>query len=90
MSTVSKYGLRYWVVLVLQTRRFGHAYVHVGARHSPGFASRAFEHGNIVFSYTGFGRSLTTRKGHKYKVYARCAETNKPVPSKVLRSLCPR
>ncbi len=81
-----QYDLRYWIALTLQTRQFGHAYVHSGAR-AQSFGHRAFEHGNIVFSYTGWGRSLATRKGHKYKVHARDAETGKPVSSKVLCAL---
>lgn len=85
-DTPATYGLRYWIALTLQTRRYGHTYVHSGARaQSHGF--RAFEHGNILFSFTGWGRSLTTSKGHKYKVHARDAETGKPVAAKILRSL---
>lgn len=82
-ATAPAYGLNYWIAQTLTTRSFGHTYVHAGARHSDGFA---FQHGDITFSYTGWGRSLTTRKGHKYKVHARYAD-GRPVPSKVLRSL---
>lgn len=86
-SASKTYGLRYWIAQTIQTRKFGHTYVHAGARHSPGFAFRAFEHDGMVFSYCGWGRSLTTSRGHKYKVHARYADSGKPVPSKVLRSL---
>ena len=76
--------LRYWIALTRQTRRFGHTYVHSGARAQSGH--RAFEHGNIVFSFTGWGRSLNTG-GHKYKVHARYTDSGKPVPSKILQNL---
>jgi hypothetical protein len=82
----SAYGPSYWAALTIQTRRFGHTYVHSPARKSAGFRWKAYEHAGIVFSYGGWGRSLDTG-GHKYKVHARYAETNKPVPSKVLKSL---
>jgi hypothetical protein len=77
-----EYGLKYWISQTIHTRKFGHTYVHAGAR-----AEGAPDYGNISFSFRGWGRSLTTRKGHKYKVYARYLDTDKPVPSKVLRSL---
>lgn len=79
------YGLKYWTGLTMQTRRFGHTYVHSGARAATsGFL--AFEHDGIRFSFSGWGRSLNTG-GHKYKVHARFADSGKPVPSKVLKSL---
>lgn len=80
------YGLGYWVSLVLQTRRFGHTYVHTGARQNAPASYRAFRHENILFSYSGWGRSLNTG-GHKYKVHARYSDTGKPVPAKALKSL---
>lgn len=82
----TKYGLSYWASLTLQTRRFGHTYVHSGARAAAEYKSRAFEHDGIAFSYTSWGRSLHSG-GHKYKVHARYIETDKPVPSKVLKTL---
>jgi hypothetical protein len=85
-ANANAYGLGYWIVQTLQTRRFGHTYVHSKARQQAEFSSRAFEHDGIIFSYTGWGRSLNTG-GHKYKVHARYSETGKPVPSKVLRAL---
>lgn len=85
-TTAQAYGLNYWIAQTLKTRSFGHTYVHAGARHKPSFAFRAFEHDGIIFSYTGWGRSLNTG-GHKYKVHARYADSGKPVPAKVLRSL---
>lgn len=80
------YGLQYWIGLTMQTRRFGHTYVHSGARAATEFSFRAFEHEGIVFSFSGYGRSLSAG-GHKYKVRARYTDSGKPVPSKVLKSL---
>lgn len=85
-TTTPAYGLAYWIEQTMTTRRYGHTYVHAGARAEADFAFRAHQHGDITFSFTGWGRSLTTRKGHKYKVHARYAD-GRPVPSKVLRSL---
>ena len=87
-STTSStaYGLTYWAALALQTRRYGHCYVHSGARDAAEFAFRAHQTADgITFSYTGWGRSLAGG-GHKYKVHA-CYADGRPVPTKVLRSL---
>ena len=70
----------------MQTRRYGHTYVHSGARATAQFSFRAFEHNGIIFSFTSWGRSLKTG-GHKYKVHARYADSGKPVPSKILKNL---
>jgi hypothetical protein len=78
------YGPQYWAALTLQTRRYGAVYVHSGARN--GFGYRACEHDGMIFSWDGYGRSLQAG-GHKYKVHARYADSGKPVPSKILRSL---
>lgn len=84
-ATPETYGPAYWAKLVLQTRSYGHTYVHSGARKSAPFAFRAFEHNGIVFSYSGYGRSLQTARGHKYKVHAR--RDGKPVPTRELKAL---
>lgn len=86
MKPKIEYNTSYWVALTLQTRRYGHTYVHSGARESCDFAFSAFHHENIAFSYEGYGRSLLSG-GHKYKVHARYIDTGKPVPSKVLKAL---
>lgn len=78
---------RYWSTLTLQTRTYGHTYVHALARKIAPFAHQACKHEGIRFSYSGYGRSLTTAKGHKYKVHARYAATGAPVPSRVLKSI---
>lgn len=70
----------------MQTRGYGHTYVHSGARAATQFRFRAFEHNGMIFSYTGWGRSLNTG-GHKYKVHARYADSGKPVSSKILKTL---
>lgn len=82
----TKYGLSYWAALTIQTRRYGYTYVHSGARDAAEYPFRAFERDGIRFSYSGWGRSLASG-GHKYKVHARYIETNRPVPSKVLKTL---
>lgn len=82
----TQYSLAYWVAQTLHTRRFGATYVHAGARASAPFSFRAFEHGGVTFSFTGWGRSLQGG-GHKYKVHARHSDTGKPVPSKILKTL---
>ena len=92
-KTRNAYGLNYWTALVKQTRRFGHCYVHAAARSQSFAPFRAFEaehNGREVrFSFTGWGRSLQSANGHKYKAHARYADTGEPVPSKHLGSLRP-
>jgi len=73
----------YWANLALHTRRYGHCYVHVGARPYNGGTT---EDGTITFTFTGWGRSLQSG-GHKYKVHANYVETGKPVPSTILSTL---
>jgi hypothetical protein len=89
-TATTTYGLQYWVAQTLHTRRYGSTYVHAGARRQASFSWEAlrvtFENREIVFSFTGWGRSLLSR-GHKYKAHARYADTGTPVPSKVLRDM---
>lgn len=70
----------------MQTRHWGHTYVHAGARAAAQFSFRAFEHDGITFSFCSWGRSLS-KGGHKYKVHARYTDNGKPVPAKVLKNL---
>lgn len=86
-TTPQTYGLSYWVAQTMQTRKWGHTYVHAGARAAAPLSFRAFEYNGMIFSYTGWGRSLNTAKGHKYKVHARYADSGAPVPAKVLKTL---
>jgi len=82
----AEYGPRYWSALALQTRRFGHVYVHSGARNMDTFAFQCHSCAGIHFSWRGYGRSLNSG-GHKYKVHANYAGTCKPVPSRILNNL---
>ena len=72
--------LNYWTGRALATRDYGHTYVHAAWRGDD------YIHDDIVFVWSGFGRSLLSG-GHKYKVHARYIATGEPVPTKVLKSL---
>lgn len=78
----------YWANLALSTRRFGHCYVHAPSRKAvmgwQGFHAHAE---GIRFTYVGWGRSLQSAKGHKYKVHARYEDTGKPVPTTILKTI---
>ena len=85
-TSSTEYGLNYWAAQTLKTRRFQYTYVHVGARKPSRYEPCEYQINGITFSYSSYGRSLGLG-GHKYKVRARYIDTNKPVPSKVLKSL---
>lgn len=70
---------KYFAALAIQTRRYGHCYVHAGLR-----ANWTGDNG-ILYRVTGYGRSLQSR-GHKYKVHA-VGYDAKPVASKVLAAI---
>jgi hypothetical protein len=53
----------YWADQVAKTKRFGHTYVHTCMR-----AGDIID--GIRYHVSGFGRSLQTSNGHKYKVTA--------------------
>lgn len=75
----------YWIARVLETRKFGHTYVH--AAHRFHLSTDSIQTcGEIVFSYGGYGRSLQAG-GNKYKAYAHYIYNKKPVPTKMLRSI---
>lgn len=76
-TPVRQYSVAYYAAQVLKTRSFGHTYVHVGA---PG----EYQHNDIVFTVTSYGRSVQSG-GHKHKVYAH--RNGKPVSSAELRTL---
>jgi len=84
LPTATEYGLNYWIAQTLKTRRFQYTYVHVGARKPSRYEPCEYHINGITFGYSSYGRSLG-RGGHKYKVHARYIDTNKPVPSKVLK-----
>ena len=71
----------YWSWLVGQTRRYGHTYVHTGARSIIPHCGISREIDGISYHWESYGRSLQSG-GHKYKVYA--TRNGKPVPSKEL------
>lgn len=75
---------RMLVAYALQTRNFGHTYVHSAVRQAVDFHFR-HEVDGMVFRISSYGRSLQGG-GHKYKVHAISIANGKPVPSKVLKS----
>jgi len=75
---------------VVATRKFGQTYVHSAVRKAI-FGWQGIEgelNGDrVVATFCGWGRSLQTKKGHKYKAHLRYVETGKPVPSKLISSI---
>jgi hypothetical protein len=71
------FDLAYYTAQVIKTRTFGHTYVHAGAPHE-------FQHGDIQFAVSGYGRSLQSG-GKKYKVSA--TRDGKPVATVDLRAI---
>jgi hypothetical protein len=76
-KTARQFDLAYYIAQAIKTRQFGHTYVHTGGR-------AQFDHGDITFFVTGYGRSLQGG-GHKYKVSA--TRDGKTVPTAELRAL---
>jgi hypothetical protein len=76
-KTARQFDLAYYIAQAIKTRQFGHTYVHTGGR-------AQFQHGDITFFVTGYGRSLQSG-GNKYKVLA-CRD-GKTVPVAELRAL---
>jgi len=52
----------YYESRIAETKKFGHTYVHVGMRGGITTVD------GVRYHVGGFGRSLQTAKGHKYKV----------------------
>jgi hypothetical protein len=75
-TTARQFDAAYFAAQVVKTRKFGHTYIHAGAPHE-------FQHQDITFRVTGYGRSLEGN-GHKYKVHA--TRDGKPVPTAILRT----
>jgi len=67
---------------VLQTRTYGHTYVHAAVRANVQFHYK-HEINGVIFRISGYGRSLQAG-GHKYKVHAVNSVTGKPVRTKEL------
>jgi hypothetical protein len=77
-NTIARtFDLAYFKAQVIKTRQFGHTYVHAGAPHE-------FQHGDIQFAISGYGRSLQGG-GKKYKVSA--IRDGKPVSTVELRAI---
>lgn len=70
---------KYYASLALQTRSYGHCYVHSGMR-----ANWTGDNG-ILYLVSGYGRSQQSG-GHKYKVHA-VGYDAKPIPTKVLSAI---
>jgi hypothetical protein len=75
--TTTAFDLAYYIAQVIKTRAYGSTYVHAGGR-------AQFDHGDITFYITSYGRSLQSG-GHKYKVLA--YRDGKPVKTAELRTL---
>ena len=73
----------YYAALTLTTRSHGACYVHAGKR-----ANYTGPDGTL-YIVSGYGRSLTTARGHKYKVHARTPD-GKPTPTRDLQDLLRR
>jgi hypothetical protein len=75
---------------VQQTRRFGATYVHSAVRkavHGWQGIEGELNGERVVATFCGWGRSLQTPKGHKYKAHLRYVASGKPVPSKLISSI---
>lgn len=77
MNKIQEFDLSYYINSVLQSRRYGFTYKHAGA-------FTTFQHGDIYFSFQGYGRSLQGG-GHKWKAYA--YRGTKVVSTKELQTL---
>lgn len=72
---------------VFETRRYGHTYVHSAVRVAihgwQGFEG-ILDNRKVHATYCGWGRSLQTARGHKYKAHLRYVDNGKPVPTKLI------
>jgi hypothetical protein len=75
---------------VKETRRFGQTYVHSAVRKAvQGWQGieGTLNGERVCATFCGWGRSLQTKKGHKYKAHLRYVASGKPVPSKLINSI---
>ena len=75
---------------VKDTRKFGQTYVHAAVRKAiSGWQGIEGELNGqrVVATFCGWGRSLQTKRGHKYKAHLRYVSSGKPVPSKLISSI---
>jgi len=84
MTTTSSL-IRSLISYTLQTRTFGHTYVHSAVRQNVQFHYK-HEISGVIFRITSYGRSLQAG-GHKYKVHAIDSVTGKPVRTKKLNEI---
>jgi len=84
MTTTSSL-IRSLISYTLQTRTFGHTYVHSAVRQNVQFHYK-HEISGVIFRITSYGRSLQAG-GHKYKVHAIDATTGKPIRTKKLNEI---
>jgi hypothetical protein len=74
------------------TRRYGHTYIHAAIRRATtghtGFTG-TLDGEPVRATYCGWGRSLQSPRGHKYKAHICFEATGKPVPSARLSDVCP-
>lgn len=77
---------------VRETRRYGVTYVHSAVRsavHGWDGLCGTLDGRTVRVTYCGWGRSLQTARGHKYKAHLRYVDTGKPVPSKLIDRVQP-
>jgi len=77
---------------VRETRWYGVTYVHSAVRaavHGWQGLEGTLDGRTVRATYCGWGRSLQTARGHKYKAHLRYVDTDKPVPSKLIDRVQP-
>jgi len=85
-----KMNIKTLLPYVKETRCFGQTYIHSAVRKAI-FGWQGVEgelNGErVIATFCGWGRSLQTPRGHKYKAHLRFVATGKPVPSKLMNSI---
>jgi len=77
---------------VKETRRYGVTYVHSAVRavvHGWQGLEGTLDGRGVRATYCGWGRSLQTATGHKYKAHLRYIDSGKPVPTKLISKVQP-
>jgi len=77
---------------VWETRTFGATYVHSGVRavHAGYAGVNVLVGGELaIVTWGGYGRSLQTPRGHRYKAWINYLSNGRPVPSKLLSKVTP-
>ena len=76
---------------VRETRQYGHTYIHSAVRRAVTSwqgVEGTLNGKQVIATYCGWGRSLQSARGHKYKAHLRYVATGKPVPSKLIAAVC--